>query len=90
MDIILRRILRTALRHGMADQNWAWVVIAGCAFILRRSLRGNGSVVSSLEIAPGEQVMISVRDRSSDAAAAAVAVTTAVTGEAPTSRQPKA
>ena len=63
MDIILRRILRSGIRHGMADRNWAWLVIAGCAFILRRGLRGNAGVVSSFEIAPGEQVLISVRDR---------------------------
>jgi hypothetical protein len=86
VDIILRKILRTGLRHGMADQNWAWLVIAGCALILRRSLRGNGAVVSWLEIAPGEQVMISVRDRSTDEAAAAAAATAA----APTARKPKA
>jgi hypothetical protein len=57
----------------MADQNWAWFVIAGCALILRRGLSDKGAVVSSLKIAPGEQVLISVRDRRTPAAAAATA-----------------
>ena len=83
MDIILRKILRTGLRHSMADRNWAWFVIVGCALILRRSLRGGGAVVSSLEIAPGEQVMISVRDRTTDAAAVAAVTTAAVTASTP-------
>jgi hypothetical protein len=48
----------------MADQNWAWFVIAGCAVVLRRSLRHKGGIVSSLKISPGEQVLISVHDRS--------------------------
>jgi hypothetical protein len=47
----------------MADRNWAWFVIAGCALILRRALSDKGAVVSSLKIAPGEQVLISVSDR---------------------------
>jgi hypothetical protein len=89
VDIVLRKILRTALRHGVADQHWAWLVMGGCAFILRRSLRGNGAVVSSLHIAPGEQVMISVRDRSTESAAVVAAATTTA-AVAPTARTPEA
>ncbi len=63
MNLILRKILRTGIHHGMADQNWTWFVIVGCALVLRRSLRDRGSVISSFKIVPGEQVMISVRDR---------------------------
>ena len=61
MDALLRRLLRAAVRRGLAG-DWTWLVIAACAFILRRSLNDKGGVVSSLRISPGEQVLISVRD----------------------------
>ncbi|MGP0029304.1 MAG: hypothetical protein ACLPVF_02225 [Acidimicrobiales bacterium] len=70
MDLILRKILRTGIRHGMADQNWTWFVIVGCALVLRRSLKDRGSMVSSFKIAPGEQILISVRDGSTQDSAA--------------------
>jgi hypothetical protein len=63
MDPLLRRLLRSALRRGMADRNWAWFVIAASAFVLRRTLADKGGVVSSLTLVPGERVLISVRDR---------------------------
>jgi hypothetical protein len=47
----------------MADRNWAWFVIAASVFVLRRTLADKGGVVSTLKISPGEQVLISVRDR---------------------------
>jgi hypothetical protein len=61
VDALLRRLLRAAVRRGLAG-DWTWLVIAACAFVLRRSLNDKGGVVSSLRISPGEQVLISVRD----------------------------
>ena len=61
MDVLLRRLLRAAVRRGLAG-DWTWLAIAGCAFALRRSLRDRGGVVSSLRISPGEQLLISVRN----------------------------
>jgi hypothetical protein len=60
MDVLLRRLLRAAVRRGLAG-DWTWLAIAACAFALRRSLRERGGVVSSLRISPGEQLLISVR-----------------------------
>jgi hypothetical protein len=62
MDALLRRLLRAAFRRGIAG-NWAWLVIALCTFIWRRILADRGGKVSSLKIAPGEQVLISVHER---------------------------
>jgi hypothetical protein len=62
MDALLRRLLRSALRRGMADRNWAWFVIAASAFVLRRTLADKGGVVTSLTLNPGEQVLITVRE----------------------------
>jgi hypothetical protein len=61
MDAILRRLVRAAFRRGIAG-NWAWLVIAGAVFILRRALADKGGTVTSLKLLPGEQVLISVRD----------------------------
>lgn len=66
MDALLRRLFRTGLRRGIAG-NWAWFVIAACTFVLRRALRDSGGIVSSIKISPGEQVLISVRDRNAPA-----------------------
>jgi hypothetical protein len=62
MDFVLRRIVKAAMRRGMAGNGVAWVVLAGAAFVLRRALNDTGGPVSKLKIAPGEQVLITVRD----------------------------
>jgi hypothetical protein len=61
MDVLLRRLLRAAVRRGLAG-DWTWLVIAACAYVLRRALNDEGDVVSSLRIAPGEKLLISVRE----------------------------
>ena len=61
MDALLRRILRAALRRGMAG-DWTWLVIAASAYVLRRSLKDKGGVVSTLRVSPGERILISVRE----------------------------
>jgi hypothetical protein len=61
MDLLLRRFLRAGIRRGVAG-NWYWFLLAGSTFILRRALNDNSSKVSSVTLAPGEQVLISVRD----------------------------
>jgi hypothetical protein len=61
MDILLRRFLRAGIRRGVAG-NWYWFLLAGSTFILRRVLNDRTSNVSSVTLAPGEQILISVRD----------------------------
>jgi hypothetical protein len=75
MDVILRRFLRAGIRRGVAG-NWYWFLLAGATFILRRVLNDRTGVVSTVTVAPGEQVLITVRD--SKASASAVAVPVAV------------
>jgi hypothetical protein len=62
MDLLLRRFLRAGVRRGIAG-NWYWFLLAGATFFLRRVLNDRSSVVSNLTIAPGEQLLITVRDR---------------------------
>jgi len=69
MDVLLRRFLRAGVRRGLAG-NWYWFLLAGATFFLRRVLNDRSSVVSSVTISPGEQVLITVRDRHAAPAAA--------------------
>jgi hypothetical protein len=61
MDVLLRRFLRAGVRRGLAG-NWYWFLLAGSTFILRRALNDRGGAISTLKLAPGEQLLISVRD----------------------------
>ena len=62
MDLLLRRFLRAGVRRGVAG-NWYWFLLAGATFFLRRTLNDRSSPVSSVTVKPGEQVLITVRDR---------------------------
>jgi hypothetical protein len=62
MDFVLRRLVKAAMRRGMTGNGMAWVVLAGAAFVLRRALNDTGGTVSKLKVAPGEQLLITVRD----------------------------
>ena len=65
MDVLLRRFLRAGVRRGLAG-NWYWFLLAGATFFLRRVLNARTGNVSSLTISPGEQVLITVRDRNAE------------------------
>jgi hypothetical protein len=67
MDVLLRRFLRAGVRRGLAG-NWYWFLLAGATFFLRRVLNDRTSVVSTLTVSPGEQVLITVRDRNASPA----------------------
>ena len=51
--------------------NWYWFLLAGATFFLRRVLNDRSSPVSSVTVSPGEQVLITVRDRNTAPAAEA-------------------
>jgi hypothetical protein len=70
MDLLLRRFLRAGVRRGLAG-NWYWFLLAGSTFILRRVLNDRTGNVSSVTLAPGEQILISVRDAKAPAPAEA-------------------
>jgi hypothetical protein len=70
MDVFLRRFLRAGLRRGLAG-HWYWFLLAGSTFILRRVLNDRTASVSSVTLAPGEQILISVSDAKAPARAEA-------------------
>ena len=41
VDALLRRLLRAAVRRGLAG-DWTWLAVAACAYVLRRALRPQG------------------------------------------------
>jgi hypothetical protein len=61
VDVLLRRFLRAGVRRGLGG-NWYWFLLAGATFFLRRVLNDRTNVVSNVTVAPGEQVLITVRD----------------------------
>jgi hypothetical protein len=61
MDLLLRRIMRTAARRGMRGEHWAWFVIAAAAFALRRARRREDPLVYSQTVVPGDRLLLSVR-----------------------------
>jgi hypothetical protein len=62
VDLLLRRFLRAGVRRGIGG-NWYWFLLAGATFLLRRVLNERPGTVSRLKVAPGEQLVITVRDR---------------------------
>jgi len=61
VDFLLRRFLRAGVRKGIGG-NWYWFFLAGATWFLRRVLNDRTSAVSRVTVAPGEQVLITVRD----------------------------
>lgn len=62
MDLLLRRLVRSGLRRGLAGEHWAWLVLALAAFVFRRARRPGDETVVSLPIRPGERYLVSLRD----------------------------
>jgi hypothetical protein len=62
VDLLLRRFLRAGVRRGIGG-NWYWFLLAGATYLLRRVLNDRPGAVSTLKVAPGEQLVITVRDR---------------------------
>ena len=50
------------MRRGLGG-NWYWFLLAGATFFMRRVLNARSGPVSTLKVAPGEQLIITVRDR---------------------------
>jgi hypothetical protein len=61
MDLLLRRLIRSAARRGMSGEHWAWFVIAGAALVLRRARRRQDPLVYSSRVAPGDRLLVSVQ-----------------------------
>ena len=62
MNYLLRRLQRIAARRGLRGEHWAWFVLAGAAFLLRRSQDRDDPIVASRRLLPGESILVTLRD----------------------------
>ncbi|MGH9090352.1 MAG: hypothetical protein ACRDZR_03075 [Acidimicrobiales bacterium] len=62
MDALLRRLVRTGLRHGLAGEHWTWLALALAAFVLRRARRAGRDAVVSLQVEPGERYLVTLSE----------------------------
>lgn len=57
MDALLRRLGRAAFRRGLAGEHWAWLVLAGAAYLLRRARRPEDAS-TTLALEPGQRYLV--------------------------------
>jgi hypothetical protein len=62
VDALLRRLVRTGLRRGMAGEHWTWLALALAAFVLRRARRSGADPVVSLPVRPGERYLVTLSE----------------------------
>lgn len=60
IDSLLRRLVRTGFRHGISGEHWAWFVLAGGAFLLRRAHERDDKA-AKITLRPGDRYLIEVR-----------------------------
>ena len=54
-------IYRTGLRKGTTGRNWAWLVVALAARILRSEARYEERAVISMDVKPGDRLIVTAR-----------------------------
>ena len=54
-------IYRTGIRRGTTGRNWAWLIVALAARILRSETAREERAVISMEVKPGDRLSISAR-----------------------------
>ncbi|HVC14083.1 MAG TPA: hypothetical protein VND62_04405 [Acidimicrobiales bacterium] len=60
VDGLLRRATRTGMRRGLGGEHWAWLVIAGAAYVLRRARRTDERV-ERIDLKPGERYLVTLQ-----------------------------
>ena len=63
IDTLLRRLARAGVRRALPGDHWAWLVLAGSAYVARRARR-RADVVTKLSLTPGERYLVSVQPSS--------------------------
>ena len=60
MDVLLRRLVRAAVRRGVAGEHWAWFAVAATAFVLRRAMRPDRHSGLSVPVEEGERYEVAL------------------------------
>lgn len=62
VDGLLRRVARSGLRRGLAGEGWAWIALAGAAFLVRRARRP-ADATATIDLAPGDRYLVTLLAR---------------------------
>lgn len=56
IDALLRKLTRTGFRRALGGEHWAWFVVAGAAYMLRRARRPSDDVarLDLADLEPGQ------------------------------------
>ena len=60
IDSLLRRATRTGVRRGLGGEHWAWLVIAGAAYLLQRARRPDDRV-ERIDLKPGDRYLVTLQ-----------------------------
>lgn len=59
IDRLLRKATSAGLRRGLSGEHWAWLLVAGAAFVLRRARTPSDDTVT-LDLSPGDRYEVAV------------------------------
>lgn len=62
LDRLLRRLARSGLRRGLAGEGWAWIALAGAAFLVRRARRPDDAT-TRIDLTPGDRYLVALVPR---------------------------
>ena len=57
MDALLRKLSRTGMRRGLGGEHWAWLLLAGAAYLLRRG-RVRPEASATVDLKAGERYLV--------------------------------
>lgn len=61
IDSLLRWLTRSGMRRAMSGEHWAWFVVGGAAFFLRRARRRDDRA-AQIHLRSGDRYVIEVHD----------------------------
>ncbi|MGH8981263.1 MAG: hypothetical protein ACRDWE_09625, partial [Acidimicrobiales bacterium] len=64
IDSLLRRLAKSGLRRAMAGEHWAWFLLAGGAYLLRR-VRQSDDKAAKIHLRSGDRYVIEVHEGAS-------------------------
>lgn len=60
VDAFLRKATRTGMRRGLGGEHWAWLVVAGAAYLLQRARRPDERV-ERIDLQPGDRYLVTLQ-----------------------------
>lgn len=60
IDALLRRLVRGGFRRGVAGEHWAWLLVAGAAYVLQRARRPDART-ERIRLRAGDRYLVSLQ-----------------------------